>query len=142
MADDGLGWGILATGSIAADFTRDLQRAGLRVAAVGSRTLDRARAFAAEHGIPNAHGSWADLAADPAVDAVYVATPHPAHAAAARVVLEAGKHALVEKPFTLNAREAADLVALAEKRGLVVLEAMWTRFLPHMLELHRTIAAG
>ena len=142
MTDDGLGWGILATGWIAETFTKDLQDAGLRVAAVGSRTAERAEAFAAEHGIPNAHGSWAALAADPAVDAIYVATPHPAHAEAARIALEHGKHVLVEKPFTLNAAEARDLVALAAERRLVVLEAMWTRFLPHMLEIHRAIADG
>jgi len=142
MTDEGLGWGILATGWIAQTFTEDLQDAGLRVAAVGSRTADRAEAFAAEHGIPHAHGSWAELAADPTVDVIYVATPHPAHAEAARVALEHGKHVLVEKPFTLNAAEAAELVALAEERGLVLLEAMWTRFLPHMAEIHAAIAAG
>lgn len=142
MTDDGLGWGILATGWIAQSFTKDLQDAGLRIAAVGSRTAERAQAFAAEHGIPNAHGSWEELAADPAVDAIYVATPHPAHAEAARIALEHGKHVLVEKPFTLNAGEAEQLVALAQERGLVVLEAMWTRFLPHMLEIHQAIADG
>ncbi|MGN6743279.1 MAG: NAD(P)-binding domain-containing protein, partial [Amnibacterium sp.] len=63
MTDDGLGWGILATGSIAGSFTEDLQAAGRRVAAVGSRTTERAEAFAAEHGIATAHGSWAALAA-------------------------------------------------------------------------------
>jgi len=142
MTDEGLGWGILATGWIAQTFTKDLQDAGLRVAAVGSRTAERAEAFAAEHGIPHAHGSWAELAADPTVDVIYVAATHPAHAEAARVALEHGKHVLVEKPFTLNAAEAAELVALAEERGLVLLEAMWTRFLPHMAELHAAIAAG
>ena len=142
MTDDGLGWGILATGWIAQVFTKDLQDAGLRVTAVGSRTLERAQEFAAEHGIPHAHGSWAELAADPTVDVIYVATTHPAHAAAAKVALEHGKHVLVEKPFTLNAAEAEELVALAEARGLVLLEAMWTRFLPHMAEIHAAIAAG
>jgi predicted dehydrogenase len=142
MTDDGLGWGILATGWIAETFTQDLQHAGRRVAAVGSRTADRAQAFADEHGIPHAHGSWAALAADPTVDAVYVATPHPFHAEAARIALEHGKHVLVEKPFTLTAGEAAQVVALGAARGLVVLEAMWTRFLPHMTEIHQAIADG
>ncbi|HEY8319631.1 MAG TPA: Gfo/Idh/MocA family oxidoreductase [Amnibacterium sp.] len=142
MTDEGLGWGILATGWIAQVFTKDLQDAGLRVTAVGSRTAERAETFAAEHGIPHAHGSWAELAADPTVDVVYVGTTHPAHAEAARVALEHGKHVLVEKPFTLNAAEAEELVALAEERGLVLLEAMWTRFLPHMAEIHAAIAAG
>ena len=142
MTDDRPGWGILATGGIAADFTGDLQRSGLRVAAVGSRTEERARAFAEEHGVPAAHGSWEALAADPSVDVVYVATPHPAHAAAARVVLEHGKHVLVEKPFTLNEGEAQEVLDLARDRGLIALEAMWTRWLPHVLEVRGAIADG
>jgi predicted dehydrogenase len=137
-----LGWGILATGGIARGFTNDLNAAGLRVAAVGSRTQERADAFAAEHGIPHAHGSWEDLVADEDVDVVYVATPHSAHAAAALLALDAGKHVLVEKPFTLNAGEARAVVDRAEAAGLVVLEAMWTRFLPHMLEVHELLAEG
>ncbi|HEV7623032.1 MAG TPA: Gfo/Idh/MocA family oxidoreductase [Amnibacterium sp.] len=142
MTDDGPGWGILATGWIAQTFTQDLQDAGMRVAAVGSRTAERAQAFADERGIPHAHGSWEALAADPTVDVVYVATPHPFHAEGARIALEHGKHVLVEKSFTLNAAEAADVVALGAERGLVVLEAMWTRFLPHMAEVHEAVAAG
>ncbi|MDH2443197.1 Gfo/Idh/MocA family oxidoreductase [Amnibacterium sp. CER49] len=139
---DGLGWGILATGHIAGDFTRDLHDAGLRVAAVGSRTTERARSFAAEHDVPNAHGTWEALVSDPSVDVVYVATPHPAHAEAALLALEHGKHVLVEKPFTLNAREAEAVVHLARARGLVALEAMWTRWLPHMLEIHEVLRSG
>lgn len=142
MPDARPGWGILATGFIAETFTADLRTAGLRVAAVGSRTLERAEAFARDHDVPHAHGSWAELAADPEVDVVYVATPHPQHLAAARVALEHGKHVLVEKAFTLNAKEAEELQALAADRGLIALEAMWTRWLPHMLEIHEVIAAG
>ena len=142
MTDERPGWGILATGGIAAAFTDDLQEAGLRVAAVGSRTGERAEAFADAHDVPNAHGSWEALAADPSVDVVYVATPHPAHRAAARVALEAGKHVLVEKPFTLNEAEARDVLDLARERGLIALEAMWTRWLPHMLEIHEVIRDG
>lgn len=143
MSDDGRpGWGILATGGIAERFTADLRTAGLRVAAVGSRTEERARAFADEHGIPHAHGSWEALAADPDVDVVYVATPHPAHREAALVAIEHGKHVLVEKPFTLNEAEAAEVLDRAAARGVVALEAMWTRWLPHMLEIHDVIDAG
>jgi predicted dehydrogenase len=137
-----LGWGILATGGIARSFTKDLQAAGLRVVGVGSRTQERADAFAGEHGIPHAHGSWEALVADPDVDVVYVATPHSAHAAAALLALDAGKHVLVEKPFTLNAAEAQQVVDRAAQQGLVVLEAMWTRWLPHMLEIHELLADG
>jgi predicted dehydrogenase len=142
VSDSRPGWGILATGGIAADFTRDLRVAGLHVAAVGSRTALRAEAFAQQHGIPHAHGSWQALAEDPTVDVVYVATPHPAHAAAARIALEHGKHVLVEKPFTLNEAEARDVIELAESRGLVALEAMWTRWLPHMVEIHQLLDSG
>lgn len=142
MSDERIGWGILATGGIAGNFTDDLRAAGLRVAAVGSRTLEQARTFAAEHDVPHAHGSWADLAADPDVDVVYIATPHPAHVDAARVVLEHGTHVLIEKPFTLNAGQAAEVQQLAAARGLIALEAMWTRWLPHMLEIHAVLDAG
>jgi predicted dehydrogenase len=137
-----LGWGILATGGIAQSFTKDLQLAGLQVVGVGSRTQERADEFAGQYGIPHGHGSWEALVADPAVDVVYIATPHPAHAAAALLALDAGKHVLVEKPFTLNAPEAQQVVDRAEQHGLVVLEAMWTRWLPHMLEIHGLLADG
>ncbi len=135
-------WGILATGGIAHAFTRDLRTAGLTVAAVGSRRLDAARAFADEYGIAHAHGSYDDLVADPEVDIVYIATPHPGHAEHALLALDAGKHVLVEKPFTLNAREAAVVRARAHERGLLAMEAMWTRYLPHMVRLREILAAG
>jgi predicted dehydrogenase len=137
-----IGWGILATGWIAHSFTEDLQAAGLDVVAVGSRTQERADEFAEGHGIPHAHGSWEALVADPDVDVVYVATPHPAHASAALAALDAGKHVLVEKPFTMSAAEAQAVADKAEAAGLVALEAMWTRFLPHMLEITQLLADG
>jgi predicted dehydrogenase len=139
---DSLRWGILGTGGIATSFTQDLIANGLTVAAVGSRTQGSADAFAATHGIPNAHGSYEDLVADPTVDAIYVSTPHPFHYESAKLVLNAGKHALVEKPFTLNAAEAREVIELAAARKRVVLEAMWTRWLPHMVRVHEIIAAG
>ncbi len=135
-------WGILGPGGIARAFTSDLRTAGLGVAAVGSRSLDTARAFAADFGIPHAHGSYEDLVADPDVDIVYIATPHPMHAANALLALEAGKHVLVEKPFTLNAAEAAAVRDLAAERGLLAMEAMWTRYLPHMVRIREIIASG
>lgn len=135
-------WGILGPGGIARAFTSDLRTAGLDVAAVGSRSLDTARAFAADFGIPHAHGSYEELVADPDVDIVYIATPHPMHAANALLALEAGKHVLVEKPFTLNAAEAAAVRDLAAERGLLAMEAMWTRYLPHMVRIREIIASG
>ena len=137
-----LRWGIIGTGLIADLFVTDLLANGFTVSAVGSRTEGSAAAFAERFGIPTAHASYEALVADPEVDVVYVATPHPYHVANATIALEAGKHVLVEKPFTLNATEAASIVDLAEKNNLVVLEAMWTRFLPHMIRLRELIAEG
>ncbi len=139
---DRLRWGILGTGGIARLFTADLNLTGFTVTAVGSRTQDAADAFAAQFGVPRAHGSYEALAADPEVDVIYVSTPHPFHAENALLALEHGKHVLVEKPFTLNAREARRVVDAANERGLVVLEAMWTRWLPHMVRVRELIASG
>jgi predicted dehydrogenase len=139
---DRLRWGILSTGWICEQFTSDLLLTGHTVTAVGSRTQASADAFAAAHGIPNAHASYEALVADPEVDAIYVGTPHPFHAANATLALEAGKHVLLEKPFTLNAAEAQAVVDLAASKKLVVLEAMWTRWMPHMLRIRELLAAG
>jgi predicted dehydrogenase len=136
------GWGILGPGGIARAFTSDLRTAGLDVAAVGSRRRETADAFAADFGIPHAHGSYEELVADPDVDIVYIATPHPAHAANALLALEAGKHVLVEKPFSLNAAEAEAVREAAAERGLLAMEAMWTRYLPHMVRIRELVAAG
>jgi predicted dehydrogenase len=135
-------WGILATGGIARLMTRDLLQHGHRVTAVGSRTSEAAAAFAAEHEIPRAHASYAALVADPEVDVVYVATPHPAHAENSLAALAAGKHVLVEKAFTLNADQARAVAREAAARGLLVMEAMWTRFLPHMAFVRDVVASG
>ncbi|MCU1524881.1 MAG: gfo/Idh/MocA family oxidoreductase [Microbacteriaceae bacterium] len=135
-------WGILGTGWIAHQQTADLIGNGFTVTAVGSRTQESADAFAAEFGIPSAHGSYEALVADPDVDVVYISTPHPFHAAAALLALRAGKHVLIEKSFTVNAAEAREVVGVAAANKLVALEAMWTRFLPHMLRIREIIAAG
>jgi len=142
MAQTGLRWGILGTGWIADLFVRDLQLTGKRVVAVGSRSQAGADAFAARFKIPKAHASYEALAADRDVDVIYVATPHPMHADNALLALEGGKHVLIEKPFTLNGAEARRVVDKAKAKKLVVLEAMWTRFLPHMLRIHDLIASG
>jgi predicted dehydrogenase len=124
-------WGILAPGWIARQFASAL--AGMttqRIVAVGSRSLERAQQFAAETGVENAYGSYAELVGDPRVQAVYVASPHSEHAALALLAIEAGKHVLVEKPFARNADEARRVVQTARSRGVTLMEAMWTRFLP------------
>jgi predicted dehydrogenase len=135
-------WGILGTGWVAHEFTSDLLRNGFQVTAVGSRSQSSASEFAAEFEIETAHDSYAALVSDDNVDVIYVSTPHPFHWPHARLALEAGKHVLLEKPFTVNAREAHDLVAFAAKQNLVLLEAMWTRFVPHMVRVREIIAAG
>ena len=105
-------WGILATGGIARGSPRTWRTMpDAKVAAVGSRTAASAEEFARRFRIPRAYGSWAELAADPDVDVVYVATPHSAHREAVRECLRAGKAVLCEKPFTLNEGEAKELVA-------------------------------
>ncbi len=126
MTEQKVRWGILATGGIAAAFTADLvDLPDAEVVAVASRTEESAKAFAERFGIPRAYGGWDALARDEDVDVVYVATPHSAHRAAAGLCLEAGRNVLCEKAFTLNAREAEELVALARKRGSFLMEAMW-----------------
>ncbi|MFF0158167.1 Gfo/Idh/MocA family protein [Streptomyces sp. NPDC005263] len=126
MTEQSVRWGILATGGIAASFTAGLvDLPDAEVVAVASRTDESAKVFAERFGIPRAYGGWADLAHDEDVDVVYVATPHSAHRAAAGMCLEAGRNVLCEKAFTLNAREAEELVALAKERGSFLMEAMW-----------------
>ncbi|RSD19739.1 Gfo/Idh/MocA family protein [Amycolatopsis eburnea] len=133
MNDKPLRWGIMGTGGIAKAFADDLALTSSGVvAAVGSRTAEAAGRFADARGVPARHGSYEALANDPDIDVVYVATPHPLHHANARLALEAGKPVLVEKPFTMNAAEARDLVELAREKDLFLMEAMWTRFLPHI----------
>lgn len=124
-------WGIVATGGIAATVLADLQAApDAEVVAVVSRQADRARAFADEHGIPRSYEDVDALLADGEVDILYVATPHPHHAAPTRAALEAGVAVLCEKPLTDDIATAASLVALARERGVFLAEAMWMRCHP------------
>jgi predicted dehydrogenase len=137
-------WGILATGGIAAVFTEALLSLpqDAEVVAVGSRSTESAKAFAERYAIPRAYGSWAELAADEEVDVVYVATPHSAHREAAGLCLEAGKAVLCEKAFTINSREARELVEIARERGLFLMEAMWTYCNPLILHLLALVNDG
>ncbi|MFC7404438.1 Gfo/Idh/MocA family protein [Georgenia alba] len=138
-----LRWGILGAGGIARKFATEVPaNSAQRVVAVGSRSAAKAAGFAEAHGISRAHGSYADLVTDPEVDVVYVATPHSHHRDHAVLALEAGKPVLVEKAFTRNAREAREVLEAAESRGLFAMEAMWTRFLPHMTALRHLVASG
>ncbi len=136
-------WGILATGKIAHTFARDLADVpGSRLAAVGSRRPESARAFAEQYGAPAAHGSYEALVADPDVEVVYIATPHAFHLENARLAFEAGKHVLCEKPLTLNAAEAEEMVALARQHDRFLMEAMWTACHPVVRRLGADLRAG
>ena len=135
-------WGILGPGGIARAFAKDLQLLdGHEVAAVGSRTLNSAQEFAKSFG-GTAYGSYEELVADPTVDAIYVATPHPSHKDNVISALNAGKPVLCEKPFAVNAHEAREMVAAAERNGVALMEAMWARFLPHYAHVREIIASG
>ncbi len=138
-----LGWGVLAPGNIAHMFARALRTATRqRVVAVGSRTMERARAFADEFEVAAAYDSYDALVSDPKVDVVYIASPHSEHLPQALLAIEAGKHVLVEKPFTRNAKESRRLVAAARKRNVALMEAMWARFLPHIDVVRQLLADG
>ncbi len=143
MAAPAIRWGVLGPGGIANTFA-DAVHEGTRsrVVAVGSRAPARARDFTARHGVERAHGSYADLVADPDVDAVYVASPHSEHHEHALLALRAGKPVLVEKSFTRSRREADEVLATAEASGLLAAEAMWSRYLPHYDVIRRTVEAG
>jgi predicted dehydrogenase len=143
MAGSPLRWGILGTGGIAMVFVSDLQLTGSSVVgAVGSRSQGSADRFADAFGIERRHSSYESLVADPAVDVVYVATPHPMHRDNAILALNAGKPVLVEKPFAMNATEATEIVTVARQRGLFAMEAMWTRFLPHVAVIRDWLEQG
>jgi predicted dehydrogenase len=136
-------WGILGTGAIAKQFVQGLWSVPhAEVFAIGSRSEASAAKFADKRNIPRRHASYEDLVSDPEVDVVYIATPHPLHAENATLCLQAGKAVLCEKPFTVNAVEAERVVELARKRGLFIMEGMWTRFFPLIEEVRRLVSEG
>jgi predicted dehydrogenase len=138
-----LGWGVVGPGQIADDFTSTLHaNSDQRVVAVGSRSADRAVAFAARHGIETAHASYEALVADPAVQVVYVASPHPQHLDHALLAIAAGKHVLVEKPMTTSEADTRTLAAAARAAGVLAMEAMWTRYLPGSTVIAGLLADG
>jgi predicted dehydrogenase len=142
--DSPIRWGVLATGKIAATFAADLALVdGAELAAVGSRTLESAREFANTHGAgARPYGSYAELAADPDVDVIYVATPHGRHLEDVMTCFEAGKAVLCEKALTLNADDASTLIEEARHRGLFFAEAMWMRCNPNMRKIQEMVAIG
>jgi predicted dehydrogenase len=136
-------WGIVGPGRIAENVMGDFVHVpGARPVAVASRSVHRATVFAQLHGLERAHGSYADILADPDVDVLYVATPHPQHHAVALGAIDAGKALLVEKAFTATPAGAAEVVERARERGVFVMEAMWTRFQPVVVALRELVADG
>ncbi|GAB2488517.1 Gfo/Idh/MocA family oxidoreductase [Luteococcus sediminum] len=136
-------WGIAGPGRMAEVFVKDFAHVeGAVVQAVGSRSQERASAFAEAHAIPTAHGSYQELCADPEVDVVYVATPHPQHRDVALMAIAQGKAVLVEKSFTATLAGSREVVEAARAAGVFCMEAMWTRLQPLTRELHRIIETG
>ncbi|MBQ4264999.1 MAG: Gfo/Idh/MocA family oxidoreductase [Clostridia bacterium] len=110
--------------------------------AAASRDLARAQAFAAQEGFEKAYGSYEEMAADPLVDLVYVASPHSHHAEHMKLCIEHGKAILCEKSFTGNARQAREVLALAKEKNVLVAEAIWTRYMPSRKIIDDLIASG
>lgn len=138
-----LRWGVLAPGGIAGDFVSALHTTtDQRTVTVGSRSGERAEAFAGKHGIPRAYGSYEALVADPDVDIVYVASPHSQHRDLALLAIGAGKHVLVEKPIAMSADEAREIADAARAVGVFAMEAMWTRFLPQSTVIRQLLDDG
>jgi len=138
-----LRWGVAATGGIAASMCEALATLpDARIVAVGSRTQDAADDFAARFSIPNAHGSYQALFDDPDVDIVYVASPHSHHRAMTIAALDAGKHVLCEKAFAVNAAQARDMVDAARRNDRFLMEAMWTWFIPAVVEVRQRVLEG
>lgn len=144
-----LRWGVIATGSIAASVSADLAMlADAELYAVSSRSQEKADEFGTRLGFSRMYGNdgavhgYDRLLADDAVDVVYVASPHAQHYEIVQAALNAGKHVLCEKAFTINAREAGELIDLARARGLFLMEAVWSRFLPAMQRAFEIAASG
>ncbi len=136
-------WGIIGAGKIARKFAEGLRFAkSAELVAIGSRSKERAEQFAAEFGVGRAHGGYENLASDGEVDAVYIATPHPMHKSNSILCLEAHKAVLCEKPFTVNAPEAEQVIAEARRQQVFIMEAMWTRFIPVIAKLRELLGQG
>jgi predicted dehydrogenase len=136
-------WGILGTGKIAKRFMQAaFYVSDAQVVAVGSREQHTADQFGAQYGVPKRYGSYDALLRDPEVEVVYVATPHTLHAENTLAALQAGKHVLCEKPFTINAQQAEQVIQAARAAGKFVMEGMWTRCFPLVREIVRRLQAG
>lgn len=136
--------GIIGAGWIAEKMAMTLKDhpQGCKVSAVASRSKQKAQEFATQWGIEKAYGSYEELVQDDDIDLVYIATPHSHHYAHTRLAIEHGKPCLVEKAFTANAREAAELLTLAKEKGVFITEAIWTRYMPLSLKVKELMESG
>jgi predicted dehydrogenase len=134
-------WGIIGPGNIARKFAAGLQVIpDATLLAVASRSLENAQRFGEEYGVPRRYGSYEELAGDPEVDAVYIATPHTGHYEHTLLCLNHNKAVLCEKPLAINAKQVRKMIALAQEKRLFFMEALWTKFLPSIRQIRKLIA--
>lgn len=136
-------WGILGTGWIAKKMTDALPFVPhSKLYAVGSRNKATAEAYARQHNIEKAYGSYEELVSDPNIDIIYIATPHNLHHENTLLALEHGKHVLCEKPFAVNGRQVREMINKAREKNLFLMEALWSRFLPQVIKAKEIIDSG
>ena len=135
-------WGFLGAGGIAASMAADLHHGNNMLYAVAARDVDRGAAFAARFGASHSYGDYRSVVEDPDVDIVYVATTHPFHREQALIAIDAGKHVLIEKPLTLNATHAREVLTAARDKGVFAMEAVWMRANPLILKAQEIVARG
>lgn len=136
-------WGILGTGSIAHKFAADLKHVkGAELTAVGSRSLQKAQSFCVEFDVPVGFGSYRELAESDVADIIYIATPHNLHHENTILCLNSEKAVLCEKPFALNAKQASEMINMAKQKKLFLMDALWTKFLPHYQKMREMVNSG
>jgi predicted dehydrogenase len=136
-------WGILGAGNIARKLAADIALVeNAKLVAVGSRTRENATQFAKEFSIAHVHDSYESLAKNPDVDVIYVATPHSHHHENTLMCLENNKAVLCEKAFAVNHRQANEMVEKAKQKNLFLMEALWTKFLPHYIKMKEVVDSG
>src|SRR4029078_2336777 len=134
-------WGILGAGNIAKKLAADIAlEETAQLVALGSRSKEKAPQFASEFSIPHIHHSYEDLVRNPEVYVIYVATPHSHHYENTLMCLENNKAVLCEKAFAVNCRQAKEMAEKAREKKLFLMEAMWTKFLPHYNKMKSIVA--
>lgn len=143
MKSEKIKWGVIGPGRIATKFTTSLEHVkDAELHAIGSRSLDKATAFAKATAVKKAYGSYEEMLQDEEIDVVYVATPHVFHHEHTLLCLNHGKAVLCEKPFALNREQVEEMVKTAKAKEVFLMEAMWTPFLPHIQHIKSLITSG